>query len=325
MLKGLGNWLRKVSWSRMLRRIDRLMGLSDMKLGRKTRRYFMRLRRNLDMTNSLLKANEAVSNTILNMAVEISVMWCMGSITIMKIFCEILRVSAPIIFVGIFAFPVLLVLMVFNSPSIYRWPARYRSVLAHTGVIGKVMDRLWKNSVETNNDEFVGDFFDGFNRMASILQVDMDELDEPKYWSDEDYGRFMRIILSYSFIYESADEHPDKNALSEFINSDEIQNTAREVLDDVRKRKNRICGIDTSEDTNTEESSSTIENKPDPVIVSQTNDRTDPNIIRSEDIQSRIVGKTDRLHNILDSEMQIEKMNWNDEERIEYSAAELAP
>lgn len=307
MLKELRNWFHRTAKKRSLRRIDRLMGLSDMKLGRKTRKYFKKLRRQLKVRNGLFKSSETFNITILNMAVEISMMWCMGSITIMKIFCGILRVSAPIIFVGVFAFPVLLVLMVLNSPSIYRWPARYRSVLGHTGAIGKVMDRLWKNSVETNNDEFVGDFLDGFNRMASILHVDMDELDEPKYWSDEDYGRFMRIILSYAFIYESADGHPDKDALSEFINSDEVQSTAREVLDDIRERKDRICATGTNKDTNTEESSSTIENKPDSVAINQTNDRTDPNIIRSEDIQSRIVGKTDRLHNILDSEMQIEK------------------
>lgn len=293
MLKELGNWVHKVSRSRMLRKIDRLMGLSDMKLGRKTRKYFKRLRRQLKVRNGLFKASDAVSNTILNMAVEISVMWCMGSITIMKIFCGILRVSAPIIFVGIFAFPVLLVLMVFNSPSIYRWPARYRSGLAHTGAIGKVMDRLWKNSVETNNDEFVGDFFDGFNRMASILHVDMDELDEPKYWSDEDYGRFMRIVLSYAFIYESADGRPDKEVLSEFINSDEVQNTTREVLDDVLKRKNRICGTGTSKDTSIEESSSTIVDE---------SVEPDYDTIRSRDIQSRIAGKANEFHTVLNSE-----------------------
>ena len=297
MLKGLGNWLRKVSRSRMLRRIGGLMNLSDVELGGRTRKYFKKLRRNLDMTNSLLKTNEAVSNTILNMAVEISVMWCMGSITIMKIFCGILRVSAPIVFVGVFAFPVLLVLMVLNSPDMYCWPARYRSGLAHTGAIGKVMDRLWKNSVETNNDEFVGDFLDGFNRMASILHVDMDELDEPKYWFDEDYGRFMRIVLSYAFIYESADGHPDKDALSEFINSDEVQSTAREVLNDVRERKKRMLGADTSEDTSTEESSSTIVNEP---------VGTDYDTIRSKDIQSRIAGKANELHTVLDNENRME-------------------
>lgn len=293
MLKELRNWFHRTAKKRLLRRIDRLMGLSDMKLGRKTRKYFKKLRRSLDMTNSLLKANEAVSNTILNMAVEISVMWCMGSITIMKIFCGILRVSAPMIFVGVFAFPVLLVLMVLNSPDMYCWPVRYRSGLAHTGVIGKVMDRLWKNSSEINNDEFVGDFFDGFNRMASILHVDMDELDEPKYWSDEDYGRFMRIILSYSFIYESADGRPDKEVLSEFINSDEVQNTTREVLNDVRERKNRMLGADTSKGTSIEESSSTIVDE---------SVEPDYDTIRSRDIQSRIAGKANKLHTVFNSE-----------------------
>ena len=103
----------------------------------------------------------------------------------------------------------------------------------------------------------------------------------------------MRIVLSYAFIYESADGHPDKKVLSEFINSDEVQSTAGKVLDDVRKRKNRICGIDTSKDTSTEESSSTIVDEP---------VETDYDTIRSKDIQSRIAGKANELHTVLDSE-----------------------
>ena len=298
MLKRLGNWLRRVSRNRMLRRIDRLMGLSDMELGRKTRRCFMRLRRQFKVRNGLFKTSEAVNNTILNMAVEISMIWCMGSITIMKIFCGILRVSAPIVFVGIFVFPILLVLMVLNSPSLYSWPVHYRSGLAHTRAIGKVMDRLWKNSVETNNDGFVDDFFDGFNRMASILHVDMNELNEPKYWSDEDYGKFMRIILSYAFIYESADGNPDKEVLLEFLNSDEVQSTAREVLDDVRERKDRICGTDTNEESSTSDSSS-IADEPSELVVTV---EIDPDTVRSEDAQTRLVDKTNELRYAFDEE-----------------------
>lgn len=62
MLKGLGNWLRKVSRSRMLRRIDRLMSLSDMELGRKTRKYFLRLRRILNMRRRLLNLSDRIHN-----------------------------------------------------------------------------------------------------------------------------------------------------------------------------------------------------------------------------------------------------------------------
>lgn len=62
MLKRLGNWLRKVSRRRSLRRIDRLMGLSNMKLGRKTRKYFLRLRRSLNIKRNLLKLSDRVNN-----------------------------------------------------------------------------------------------------------------------------------------------------------------------------------------------------------------------------------------------------------------------
>lgn len=157
------------------------------------------------------------------------------------------------------------------------------------------MSRLWKNSdsldVKNINDNgFFNSYFEGFNQMASLLNMDMNYLDEPEYWSDEDYGRFMRIVLSYAFIYESADGHPDKDTLSEFINSYEVQSEAREVLDDVRNRKNRILDADTSVDISTEEYSSAIMDEP------------DYDTIRSKDIQSRIAGKANEVRNILDNE-----------------------
>lgn len=326
MLKGLGNWLRKVSRSRMLRRIDRIMGLSDMELGRKTRKYFLRLRRSLNMRRRLLNLSDRIHNLgefwdfddfQTNYMMYINIIVIIGFIGFIidpKFLSSIdttsiiLTLALPIILF----FGRIFLLIVTTSSDDYDWPDRYKSRITHTGLIGKIMNRLWKNSdsldvKSTNDNRFFSSYFEGFNQMASLLNMDMDYLDEPEYWSDENYGKFMRIVLSYAFIYESTDGHPDKDTLSEFINSDEIQNTAREVLNDVRERKNRILDADTSVDTSTEESSSTIENKPDPVIVSQTNDRTDPNIIRSEDIQSKIVDKTEKLHNILDSEMQIEK------------------
>ena len=320
------DWFHRISRRRSLRRIDRLMSLSDMKLSRKTRKYFLRLRRSLNIKRNLLKLSDRVNNLgeFWDIGFEYflvcSMMYYICIFIISFIISVIGLQLSPIVIAFILAFTGPLVLFfvkilinfLTTSPSDYNWSTSYKSHLNHTGPIGKVMSRLWKNRSNsgvksTNDNRFFNSYFEGFNQMVSLLNMNMDYLDEPKYWSDEDYGRFMRIVLSYAFIYESADGHPDKDVLSEFINSDEIQNTAREVLNDVRERKNRICGADTNKDTNTEESSSKIENKPDPVIVSQTNDRTDPNIIRSEDIQSRIVGKTDRLHNILDSEMQIEK------------------
>lgn len=319
------DWFHKVSRRRALLRIDRLMGLSDIKLGKKTRNYFLRLRRILNMRRRLLNLSDRIHNLgefwdfddfQTNYMMYINIIVIIGFIGFIidpKFLSSIdttsiiLTLALPIILF----FGRIFLLMVTISSDDYDWPARYKSCFTHTGPIGKVMSRLWKNRSNsgvksTNDNRFFNSYFEGFNQMASLLNINMDYFDEPKYWSDEDYGKFMRIVLSYAFIYESTDGHPDKDTLSEFINSDEVQNTAREVLNDVRERKNRICGTDTNKDTNTNESSSIADN-PDPGIVSQTNDRTDPNIIRSEDIQSRIVGKTDRLHNILDSEMQIEK------------------
>ena len=323
------DWFHKVSRRRTLLRIDRLMGLSDMKLGKKTRKCFLRLRRSVNIKRNLLKLSDRVNDLGEFWDIELEYfltgfMMYYICIFIISFIISVIGLQISLLYPIVTAFislaftlPIVLffvkILINFltTSPSDYDWLTSYKSRLTRTGPIGKVMNRLWKNNngsgVKSNNDNrFFSNYFEGFNQMASLLNMNMDYLDKPEYWSDEDYGRFMRIILSYAFIYESADGHPDKEVLSEFINSDEVQSTAREVLDDVRERKDRICGTDTNKDTNTDESSSIADN-PDPVAINQTNDRTDPNIIRSEDIQSRIVGKTDRLHNILDSEMQIEK------------------
>lgn len=316
------NWLYRLSRNRNLKRIDRLMGLSDMKLGKKTRKYFLRLHKNLAMRERLVNISTVVSN-ICSTSFDTFIFFP-GSILLVNSIVFFIGICSDLINRPLETFPIIMffnigmvilatinAIIAYNSPSEYTWNTRYKSCFTHTGPIGKVMNRLWKNNngsgVKSNNDNrFFSNYFEGFNQMASLLNMNMDYLDEPEYWSDEDYGRFMRIVLSYAFIYESVDGHPDEETLTEFINSDEVQNTAREVLDDVRERKDRICGTDTNKDTNTEESSSIADNL-DPVIVSQNNDRIDPNIIRSEDIQSRIVSKTGELHNILDSEMQIEK------------------
>ena len=306
------DWFHKVSRRRALLRIDRLMGLSNMKLGKKTRKYFLRLRRSLNMKRRLLNLSDRIHNLgefwdfddfQTNYMMYINIIVIIGFIGFIidpKFLSSIdtasiiLTLALPIILF----FGRIFLLIVTISSDDYDWPASYKSRFTHTGAIGKVMSRLWKNSDSSdvkniNDNGFFNSYFEGFNQMASPLNMDMDYLDEPEYWSDEDYGRFMRIVLSYAFIYESADGHPDKKVLSEFINSDEVQSTAGKVLDDVRKRKNRICGIDTSKDTSTEESSSTIVDEP---------VETDYDTIRSKDIQSRIAGKANELHTVLDSE-----------------------
>ena len=300
------DWFHKVARSRTLLRIGRLMGLSDMKLGRKTRKYFLRLRRSLNMKRRLLNLSDRIHNLgefwdfddfQTNYMMYINIIVIIGFIGFIidpKFLSSIdttsiiLTLALPII---LFFGRIFLLIVTISSDG-YDWPARYKSRLTHTGAIGKIMSILWKNSDSSdvkniNGNGFFNSYFEGFNQMTSLLDMEMDYLDEPEYWSDEDYGRFMRIVLSYAFIYESADGHPDKNALSEFINSNEVQSTAREVLDDVRERKNRILDTDTNVDTSTEESSSTIVDEP------------DYDTIRSKDIQSRIADKADEVRNIL--------------------------
>ena len=306
------NWIHRLSRSRSLKRIDRLMGLSDMKLGKKTRKYFLRLHKNLAMREQLVNISTVVSN-ICSTSFDTFIFFP-GSILLVNSIVFFIGICSDLInrpletFLIIMFFNIGMVILAtinaiiaYNSPSEYTWNTRYKSCFTHTGPIGKVMNRLWKNNngsgVKSNNNRFFSSYFEGFNQVASLLNMNMDYLDEPEYWSDEDYGRFMRIVLSYAFIYESADGHPDKDTLSEFINSDEVQNTAREVLDDVRKRKDRILGTDTKESSTSD--SSSIADEPGELAGTV---EIDPDTIRSEDAQARLVDKTNELRYALDEE-----------------------
>ena len=306
------NWIHRLSRSRSLKRIDRLMGLSDMKLGKKTRKYFLRLHKNLAMREQLVNISTVVSN-ICSTSFDTFIFFP-GSILLVNSIVFFIGICSDLInrpletFLIIMFFNIGMVILAtinaiiaYNSPSEYTWNTRYKSCFTHTGPIGKVMNRLWKNNngsgVKSNNNRFFSSYFEGFNQVASLLNMNMDYLDEPEYWSDEDYGRFMRIVLSYAFIYESADGHPDKDTLSEFINSDEVQNTAREVLDDVRKRKDRILGTDTKESSTSD--SSSIADEPGELAGTV---EIDPDTIRSEDAQVRLVDKTNELRYALDEE-----------------------
>lgn len=315
----LRNWLHKLSKNRNLKRIDRLMDLSDMKLGRKTRKYFLRLRRSLNIKRSLFKLSDRVNDLgeFGNFNPEKflgSFMVYIGMFVIAGFISSIMQsessssigAATPIFLVLALPFIILfgkfLINFLTTSPDEYNWPIPYKSRLTHTGTIGKVMDRLWRNrigsGVKSNNDNgFTYSYHESFNQMASLLNMNMDCLDEPEYWTNEDYGRFMRIILSYAFIYESADGKPDNDVLSEFINSDEIQNTTREVLNDVRERKDRILGTDTKESSTSD--SSSIADEPGELAVAI---EIDPDTVRSEDAQTRLVDKTNELRYALDEE-----------------------
>ena len=319
----IGDWLHKVSRRKALLRIDRLMGLSDMKLGRKTRKYFLRLRRSLNIRRRLFSLSDRVNDLgkfgqfndsnpegfIAPFIIYIGMFVIAGFISsiMQSESSSSIGAATPIFLVLALPFIVLfgkfLINFLTTSPDEYNWPILYKSRFTHTGTIGKVMDRLWRNrigsGVKSNNDNgFTYSYHEGFNQMASLLNMNMDCLDEPEYWTNEDYGRFMRIILSYAFIYESADGKPDNDVLSEFINSDDVQSTAREVLNDVRERKGRICGTDTDEESSTSDSSSIADESGEPAFTVEI----DPDTVRSEDAQVRLVDKTNELRYALDEE-----------------------
>lgn len=316
----LRNWLHRLSKNRNLKSIDRLMGLSDMKLGRKTRKYFLRLRRSLNIRRLLFKLSNKVNDLgefghfnpekfLGPFMVYIGMFVIAGFISsiMQSESSSSIGAATPIFLVLALPFIVLfgkfLINFLTTSPDEYNWPILYKSRLTHTGAIGKVMSRLWRsrdNSVvkSNNSNGFSGSYFEGFNQMASLLNMNMDCLDEPEYWTNEDYGRFMRIVLSYASIHESTDGKPDTDVLSEFINSDDVQSTAREVLDDVRERKDRICGTDTDEESSISDSSSIADESGKLTVTVEI----DPDTVRSEDVQTRLVDKTNELRYALDEE-----------------------
>ena len=197
---------------RKLRRINRIMGLTDVQLGRKTRRYF---RRSAKIPHSSLIITTA------------SIIGIIGLIFFNEKFIEtnnlwlyLLAIYAPFIFMALFGVIAIAYRDLLDTP------------LGNYGLIGGIMNLFdpWKCQHIGRLDfpDFIRHSFD--NGPDRQVYFDIDN------WTNEELGRFMRIVTSATAIYVNADGEPDEAVLHDFIRDTHVEDTMNEIKAKILKR-----------------------------------------------------------------------------------------
>jgi len=199
---------------RKLRRINRIMNLTDVQLGRKTRRYF---RRSAKIPNSSLIAAASIIGII-------------GSAFFKEKFIETNN-----LWLYLLALCSLFMPMVLFGVIIIIYQDLLNTPLGNYGLIGGIMNLFgpWKcqHMGRLNFPDFVRHSFD--NGPDRQVYFDIDN------WTNEELGRFMRIVTSATAIYVNADGEPDEAVLYDFIRDAHVKDTMNEIKDRILKRHTR--------------------------------------------------------------------------------------
>lgn len=200
---------------RKLRRINRIMDLTDVQLGRKARRYFLR------------SAKTPHSSLII---IAASIIGIIGLIFFNEKFIEtnnlwlyLLAIYAPFIPMALFGVIAMAYRDLLDTP------------LGNHGLIGGIMNLFgpWKCQHIGRLDfpDFIRHSFD--NGPDRQVYFDIDN------WTNEELGRFMRIVTSATAIYVNADGEPDEAVLRNFIRDTHVEDTMNEIKTRILKRHTR--------------------------------------------------------------------------------------
>lgn len=200
---------------RKLRRINRIMDLTDVQLGRKARRYFLR---SAKMPHSSLIITAASIIGIIGL-----IFFNEKFIGTNNLWLYLLAIYAPFIPMALFGVIAMAYRDLLDTP------------LGNHGLIGGIMNLFgpWKCQHMGRLDfpDFIRHSFD--NGPDRQVYFDIDN------WTNEELGRFMRIVTSATAIYVNADGEPDEAVLRNFIRDTHVEDTMNEIKTRILKRHTR--------------------------------------------------------------------------------------
>jgi len=278
---------------RKLRRINKIMGLTDVQLGRKTRRYF---RRSSKIPHSSLIITTA------------SIIGIIGLIFFNEKFIEtnnlwlyLLAIYAPFIFMALFGVIAIAYRDLLDTP------------LGNHGLIGGIINLFgpWKCQHMGRMDfsDFIRHSFD--NGPDKHVYFDIDN------WTNKELGQFMRIVTSATAIYVNADGEPNEVVLRNFIRDAHVEDTMNEIK--VRIIKRHTCKMQAEQARQYEEARAEIaeeeqerlrrrrkrkaasEDMADTMkamMVQEEPDKDNPDYIRLVNLKNRFDDSTDELRTI---------------------------
>jgi len=280
------NFVRKLLKKRRVRRMRKLIDMPDSRLGKSVRSYFGRADKVLRFTRSKDDDYFEGLNIILFFATLVL------AIIFLVFFWEFALL--PTLIISLVLFPVSFVLFS-KGPENGTWEW-YDGLARYRGRIGTVIRSLYRNdSSRFHKPEYQyyahpNNILDDWNRIPFITIPH--SLSDPKYWSDSDYGRIMKLVTAYALIYEESDGHPRQKALDSFIYDEEVLNNVKDVVQHVEDRAHRVDSDD--EDHEVKAVNSLKES-----IIGIRIDPTNPDMARILSLMNSIQDKHEELNIVL--------------------------
>ena len=230
--------VRKLLKKRRVRRMRKLIDMPDDRLGKSVRSYFVHANKVLRFTRSKDDDYFEGLNIILFFATLVLAI-------IFLVFFWAFELL-PALIISLVLFPVSFVLFS-KGPENGTWEW-YDGLARYRGRIGAVIRNLYRNdSSRFHKPKYQyyahpNNILDDWNRIPFITIPH--SLSAPKYWSDSDYGRIMKLVTAYALIYEESNGHPRQKALDSFIYDEEVLNNVKDVVQHVEDRAHRVDSDD---------------------------------------------------------------------------------
>lgn len=230
------DFVRKLLKKWRVRRMRKLIDMPDDRLGKSVRSYFVRADKTIRFVRSKDDDYFEGLNIILFFATLVLAIISFCFAVSFKLL-PILIISLVLILISTVAF--------FSDGGVWEW---YNGLARYRGRIGAVIRNLYRN----DNRRFHKPTYQYYAHPNNILD-DWNEIpfitiphsiSDPKYWSDSDYGRIMKLVTAYALIYEKSDGHPRQKALDSFIYDDEVLNNVKDVVQHVEDRAHRVDSDD---------------------------------------------------------------------------------
>lgn len=259
--------IEKWKRNRVLRRIDKLMDLTDIQLGRKARKYFLHLN-----DKTLI-----IRNTL-------------------RISIDFLMIMVPILigvwpFLGILGFVLVLSILscIFSLVEYGISTTMFYHLVIHRGPIGSIMDSIvdWSDKCSV---DYYGYYYMSFSDLVYMC-LDPDGIDNINDWSDEELGKLMNLVLGCLVVHIKADGSPNEDhALYQFLGGIHADSATQKIADKVIARREKRNELEKNR------LSDVAESMKDRIVQEEPDDS--PDYIRLVNLKNKLDDSADELRTI---------------------------